>query len=86
MVNLSGKVYINFVMALDNHGDFFESSISCTFANTVDGNFHLTRTVQDTGYRIGSSHTQVIVTVSRKYGIINAVYMVNQVFYLGAIF
>ena len=77
---------IYFVMALNNHGDFFESSISCTFANTVDGNFHLTRTVQNTGYRIGSSHTQVIMTVSRKYGIINAVYMVNQVFYLGAIF
>ena len=73
-------------MTLDNHGDFFEGSISCTFADTVDGHFHLTRAVQNTGYRIGSSHTQVVVTVSRKYGIIDAVYMVDQVFYFSTIF
>ena len=77
---------IYFVVTLDNHGDFFEGSISCTFADTVDGNFHLTCAVQNTGYRIGSSHTQVVVTVSRKYGIIDAVYMVDQVFYFSTIF
>ena len=77
---------VNFVVALDNHRDFFKRSVSGTFADTVDGNFHLACTIQNTCNRIGSGHTQVIVAVSGKDCIFNAVYMVYQVFNLSPIF
>ena len=77
---------IDFVMTLDNHSDFFECSVTGTFTDTVNCNFHLTGTVQDTCYSVCSCHTQIVVAMSRDNCIINTVYMVNQVFNLGTIF
>ena len=52
-------------MGLENHGHFFQTGVSGTFANTVDGNLHLTGTIEHTGNGICSCHTQIVVAVGR---------------------
>ena len=77
---------IDLMMTLDNHCDFFESGISSTFADTVNGHLYLTGSIQNTSNRICCCHSQIVMTVSRKNRVINAVYMINQIFNLCTIF
>ena len=67
-------------VAFQNHGHLFERSISGTFANAVDGNFHLPGAVQYSGNGVGCCHTQIVVTMSGNDSILNALYIFKQVF------
>ena len=73
-------------MTLDNHRDFFESSISRTFADTIDCHLYLTCPIQNTRYCISCCHSQIVMTVGRNDCVIDAIYMVNQIFNLSTIF
>ena len=76
---------INILMTSDNHSHLFERSISGTFADTVDSNFHLAGAVQHTCHCIGSSHPQVVVAMRGDDSVMNAVHMLHQIFYLRTI-
>ena len=76
---------INILMTSDNHSHLFERSISGTFADTVDSNFHLAGAVQHTCHCIGSSHSQVVVAMRGDDSVMNAVHMLHQIFYLRTI-
>ena len=71
--------------ALYSHYDLFHCSISCPFADTVHGNFHLSCSVQDTGNGICRSHSEVIVTMGRDDSLIDVRHVVHKIFYLGTI-
>ena len=47
------------------HHDFFKAGITRTFAQAVDGTFHLTHTCLNSSQRVGNRHTQVIMAVGR---------------------
>ena len=51
-------------MCLEYHGNLLQRSVTCTLTDTVDGNLNLTGSAQHTGNGIGSSHTQVVMTMS----------------------
>ena len=53
-----------FFMALENHGYFFQRSISGTLSNTINRYFYLTSAIQYPLNGIGSSHSQIIMAVS----------------------
>ena len=55
-------------VALKCHYHLFERCVAGTFANTIDGNFHLTGTINHTGYGVGGGHTQIVVAVCAQYG------------------
>ncbi len=61
------------LVTLQNHGNLFERSITCTLTDTIDGNLNLTCTIQNTLQGIGSSHTEVVMTVGRKACLVNGV-------------
>ena len=80
LLSIDIRLNINLVMALNNHCYLFKGCISGTFTDTVDGNFYLTGTVQYTGHRVGSSHSQVIMTMGRNNRILDTSYMIYQIF------
>ena len=80
LLSIDIRLNINLVMALNNHCYLFKGCISGTFTDTVDGNFYLTGTVQYTGHRVGSSHSQVIMTMGRNNRILDTCYMIYQIF------
>ena len=47
------------------HHDFFKAGIARTFAQAVDGAFHLAHACLNSGQRVGNRHTQVVVAVGR---------------------
>ena len=77
---------VDILMALDNHSHLFKRSIAGAFADTVDGHFHLTGTVQHAGHGVGGCHAQIVVTMRRYDGVVDAVYVLHQILYLGPIF
>ena len=77
---------IDFMMTLDNHGYLFKCSISGTFTNTINGHFHLTGTVQNSGYRISSGHTQIIMAMCRQDRFLNTRHMLHQIFDFRTVF
>ena len=85
-----GCVYIGFdttfFVATEDHGYFFQRSITGTFADTVDGHFHLAGTVQDTLHGIGCCHTQVIMAVGGDDCMLDTIHMFHQIFDLFTIF
>ena len=72
-------------MAFNNHCYLFKGRISRTFTDTVDGNLYLAGTIQNTCHRVGSSHSQIIMTVGRNDCILNTCYMIYQIFDFRAI-
>jgi hypothetical protein len=80
LLSIDIRLNINLVMALNNHCYLFKGCISGTFTDTVNGNFYLTGTVQYTGHRVGSSHSQVIMTMGRNNRILYTCYMIYQIF------
>ena len=74
------------MMTAKNHSHFFECRVSGTFANTVNSNLYLTRSIQHTADGVGGSHTQVVMAMRRNDGFVYAVYMVYQIFYFCSIF
>jgi len=73
------------LVAFQNHRHLFERCIACPLANTVDGDLHLTRTVQHTRHGVGRSHAQVVVAVRGEDGVVYTIYMFHQIFNLLAI-
>ena len=75
-------------MGLENHGHLFQTGVSGTFANTVDGNLHLTGTIEHTGNGICGCHTQVVVAMGRQDACSGrkSVYMLIEILNLLAIF
>ena len=73
---------VDILMAFNNHRHFFERSISGTFTDTIDSNFHLTGSIQHTCHCVGGSHTQIIVAMGGNDSIMNAVHMFHQILYL----
>ena len=69
-------------MAFDNHRHLFERSISGTFTDTIDCNFHLTGSIQHACHCVGGSHTQIIVAMGGNDSIMNTVHMFHQILYL----
>ncbi len=51
-------------MLLDHHHHFFQGSIPGPFTQSVDGTFDLSCTVHDTGNRIGSGQSEVIMAMT----------------------
>ena len=66
-------------MTLQDHGNLFQTGITGTLTNTIDGDLNLTGTVEHTLKCIGSSHTQVIMTVGRDDSTIDIIYIFHQV-------
>ena len=77
---------VDIMMTTQDHGNFLERSISGPLTDTVYRHFHLTGTVQDTADGIRRSHSQVVVAVGRQNGLVDAVYVINQIFDLGSVF
>ena len=67
------------LVTLQNHSNLFERSITCTLTDTIDGNLNLTCTIQYTLQSIGSCHTEVVMAVSRKACLINAINMFHEI-------
>jgi len=67
------------LVTLQNHGNLFERSITCTLTDTIDGNLYLTCTIQNALQGIGSCHTEVVMTVGRKACLINAINMFHEI-------
>ena len=66
-------------MALHNHGNLLERSVSGTLADTVDGHLHLTSPVEHTADGVGGRHAEVVVTVCGEDGAVEAVDMLHEV-------
>ena len=77
---------LNILMAFDNHSHFLKRSVTGTLTDTIDGNLHLTRTIQHTRHSVGRSHSQVIVTVGREDSPFNAAHVFHQILDLRAVF
>ena len=67
------------LVTLQNHGNLFERSITCTLTDTIDGNLNLACTIQNTLQGIGSSHTEVVMAVGRKACLVNAINMLHEI-------
>ena len=67
------------LVTLQNHGNLFERSITCTLTDTIDGNLNLACTIQNTLQGIGSCHTEVVMTVGRKACLVNAINMLHEI-------
>ena len=64
--NLGGVdvgVDANIVVTLQNHGYLLKRCVACTLANAIDGNFHLTRSVDNATKGIGCGKSEVVVTM-----------------------
>ncbi len=62
-------IYVDFLVikslaGVKGHYDFFQGGIAGSLANTVNGAFHLSGSIRDSGQGIGHRHTQVIVAVN----------------------
>ena len=73
-------------MAFDNHGHLFKAGVSCPFADTVDGHFHLACTVEYALHGVGRGHTQVVVAMGGDDGLVDTIHMLHQVLYLRTVF
>ena len=74
-IGIESEVFV----ALERHYHFFERRVSGTFANPVDGNFHLTRSVKYARKRVGGSHSQILMAVRGKDGAFH-IYVIHQIF------
>ena len=86
--NLGGidvGINVEVLVALQNHSDFLERSITSTLADTIHGHLHLAGAIQYTLQGIGSSHTEIVVTVGRDACILDAVNVIHQILDLGTI-
>ena len=77
---------INVIMRLYYHRYLFEGGVSRPFADSVDGNFALACSVDESGHRVGRRHSQVVVTVGRDDGLVDIADIVAEIFDLGSIF
>lgn len=80
------RLDVEVVMALENHGNLFLTGIASTFADAVDGHFHLAGAVEHAFEGAGGGHAKVVVAMSGKDGFVNTVNMLHQIFYLLTIF
>ena len=72
-------------MAFKDHGDLLQGSVSCPFADAVDGNLYLSCAVEHTFERVGCCHSQIVVAVSGDDGLVDVVDMLFEVFNLCAV-
>ena len=78
-------INIDVLVALQDHGDFLERCITRTLTDTIHGHLHLAGTIQYTLQGIGSSHTEIVVTVGRDACLLDAIHMLHQILDLVAI-
>ena len=82
-INLSGidiGLDAQSLVALQYHGNLLERRVTGTLTDTVDGHLYLTGTSHHTIEGVGSSHTQVVMTVSRDNSLINVLHVLHQIF------
>ena len=83
-IGLNTKVGVS----LENHCHLFQTGITGTLTNTIDGYFHLTSSIQHTCHGIGGGHTQVVVAMGGKDALTSGkgIYVLIQELDLLAIF
>ena len=79
LLRIDVRLDVDVVVTLDNHRHFFEGSVSGTLTDTVDGHFHLTRTVQHTRDGVGSRHAEVVVAVGGEDCLVDVIDVLHQV-------
>src|SRR5574344_14950 len=72
-------------MTLDDHRNLLKGSIACTLPDSVYCHLALTCAGKESGHRVGGSHAEIIVAMSGKDRLVNAVDVVDKVFDLGAV-
>ena len=76
----------NPVMGLQDHGDLLQGGVPRPFADAVDRDLALAGAVQQAGHRIGRRHSEIVVAMRRKNGLVDPVHMLHQVLDLGSEF
>ena len=82
------RIDIEIRMCLQRHHHLLQAGVSGTFANTVYGHLHLSRTIQHTSQSVRCGHTQVVVAVGREdcLSCRQSIHMLHQILYLVAKF
>ena len=67
-------------MTFEDHGHLLEGCVARPLSDAVDGDLHLSGSIEYSAHGVGCGHTEVVMAVGGKDGVLNPIDMVAEVF------